>query len=680
MAARVQIILEAKDASSGVLRAITGQFGELGSLVEEMTSKNVNWGNVAQMAATMVITGVKDAVKVTTEYTEAVRDQMLISGQGAEASSRFIQVLDDYQISADDAKTATRALTKEGLAPTIETIAELSGQYQQLNTVEEKNAFVMKNLGRSGQQWLNLLNQGPTAIMAMNDAVNQNLILNEQNIQAYEEYRLGLDAWNDSIMAAKVALGNELLPVMTEVMTGIANGNAIREEANRLMMEGAAHNREEALAMAEANVERLAATEATKAQADALSGELVPSMQDAAAAAAEMSKENTTLLGTITSIQSETERYTSTQEDLRAKMTELKTAYQEGQVPQEEYKAKVKEITAAMKENELAHIQAGNKIVFSLVQQKMAIDGLSDTEMAALERMGVGMGIFEQESVDMAKTFLAAASNMVDNAGAMDDALRDPLGALIGINEKVEGLAAKSGQMWDYYVNIHVSGHIPNLGALNQANQAQTNQCFVAGTLITMADGTTKPIEDIAVDDIVLTYDFEAKKNVPARVTATHYHPAEQTDGYLLINGIGVTGNHQMWTPEGWVPAEDLKFGDCLVRVSGKLFPVVSIQSIPKSVPTYNLHVDNDSHNYYADGVLVHNKQTGGTVYAGAPYMVGERGAEPFFPSQNGRILGHAESLHALSLGGGGGQTNYFYGNVELTIGSDASAGIMNIR
>jgi len=68
---------------------------------------------------------------------------------------------------------------------------------------------------------------------------------------------------------------------------------------------------------------------------------------------------------------------------------------------------------------------------------------------------------------------------------------------------------------------------------------------------------------------------------------------------------------------------------------------------------------------------------SGGEVYAGNPVTVGEAGKETFMPSQNGRILGHAESLHAMSLGGG---SNYFYGNVTLQISEDAAGGLLEYR
>jgi len=73
----------------------------------------------------------------------------------------------------------------------------------------------------------------------------------------------------------------------------------------------------------------------------------------------------------------------------------------------------------------------------------------------------------------------------------------------------------------------------------------QGDTCFLAGTPIALSDGTEKPIEDVKVGDIVLSYDEERKSNVASIVKKTFYHPEEQSNGYLVINNkLKVTPNH----------------------------------------------------------------------------------------------------------------------------------------
>jgi hypothetical protein len=45
---------------------------------------------------------------------------------------------------------------------------------------------------------------------------------------------------------------------------------------------------------------------------------------------------------------------------------------------------------------------------------------------------------------------------------------------------------------------------------------------------------------------------------------------------------------------------------------------------------------------------------SGGEVLANAPYWVGERGPEPFFPSQGGRMLSHEDAMSAMASGSSG--------------------------
>ena len=50
----------------------------------------------------------------------------------------------------------------------------------------------------------------------------------------------------------------------------------------------------------------------------------------------------------------------------------------------------------------------------------------------------------------------------------------------------------------------------------------------------------------------------------------------------------------------------------------------------------------------------------GGPAMSGGAYWVGERGPEPFFPAENGRVLSSAEAKSALAGGGSGGGDTYF--------------------
>src|SRR3990170_3718307 len=78
-------------------------------------------------------------------------------------------------------------------------------------------------------------------------------------------------------------------------------------------------------------------------------------------------------------------------------------------------------------------------------------------------------------------------------------------------------------------------------------------------------------------------------------------------------------------------------------------------------------------------------KQLGGPVSAGQPYIVGERGWEPFFPAVNGRVLSHADAMRAISnttntTNRGGDNYNININNYNAAAAAMSIAQIQRIR
>lgn len=139
---------------------------------------------------------------------------------------------------------------------------------------------------------------------------------------------------------------------------------------------------------------------------------------------------------------------------------------------------------------------------------------------------------------------------------------------------------------------------------------------FVAGTLVLLADGNTKPIEDIQLGDQVLATDPETGETAAKPVTdllgsqgLKHLVAITvdgDTDGPLIATGV-----HPFWVDgQGWVDAEDLWPGDLLREADGDLVKVLSVRMWDQAdTRVYNFTVG-DLHTYYVladEPVLVHN-------------------------------------------------------------------------
>ena len=144
--------------------------------------------------------------------------------------------------------------------------------------------------------------------------------------------------------------------------------------------------------------------------------------------------------------------------------------------------------------------------------------------------------------------------------------------------------------------------------------------CFLAGTLITMFDGTTKSIESIQVGDIIL----EALTDTPTRVIGVKaqahnvdrwvFSPDKKTEPYI-------TEEHPFYNDNNELCA----ISDLATTMAPWLGPIKVVnvpnkKKIKESVTVYNLMLETGE-SHYANGIKVNNiVKTGGTyalVYKG---------------------------------------------------------------
>lgn len=152
---------------------------------------------------------------------------------------------------------------------------------------------------------------------------------------------------------------------------------------------------------------------------------------------------------------------------------------------------------------------------------------------------------------------------------------------------------------------MNASGHLPAVCRVNS---------FVPATLVLMADGTTKPIADVHVGDMVMAADPETGERGPRGVTDTIVGDGVKELVDIEIDGdvVTATDGHPFWVDdEGrWVDAEDLEAGDVLLLADGDTVTIDAVRERTEVRRVHNLTVDG-IHTYYVvagdDPVLVHN-------------------------------------------------------------------------
>ena len=201
---------------------------------------------------------------------------------------------------------------------------------------------------------------------------------------------------------------------------------------------------------------------------------------------------------------------------------------------------------------------------------------------------------------------------------AVGDYLLDSDGNEVEITAKTEN----SGDVTWYSLDVE------DIDTYFQSNILVHNippKCFVAGTPITMGDGTIKGIELVEVGEEIMNYDFDNEEIKVGKVlsieTPTHADIVEISFGdkktkntfdhpYWVV-GKGWSSYKPQWTEKRYdIETKQLEIADkCLELHNGKLveIEITDLQEDINPVQTYSLEIETH-HNYFANDVLVHNK------------------------------------------------------------------------
>ncbi|MER6007438.1 polymorphic toxin-type HINT domain-containing protein [Nonomuraea angiospora] len=176
------------------------------------------------------------------------------------------------------------------------------------------------------------------------------------------------------------------------------------------------------------------------------------------------------------------------------------------------------------------------------------------------------------------------------------------------------GVAAKSG----------VKGLTKLVGVLGKSGSVIAKACssFVPGTLVVMADGSRRPIEEIRVGDEVLATDPATGETAAKKVSALINSSGTKNLIKITIKAgdkgnagpqaVIATAQHPFWVPsrQEWVDATYLQSDAWLRTPAGSWIQITDVKRWTAPQQVYNLTVA-DLHTYYVvagnASVLVHN-------------------------------------------------------------------------
>lgn len=419
MADEILIRFSVKDDGSPVIERVNEKLGQTAKQTNalvpgvENARKSLtgfvsdNASVIAILAATAV--ALKSAYNEYAKLAGGVRDFALVSGQSAEEASRFIQVLDDYELTVEDATQASRFLKEKGLTPNIDTLAMLADRFKQIKDPAERLVFIQENLGRGGAKWVNILNQEGDALRKASAEVNKNLILTDQQIRKYELARLATDEMSDSWQGFTVSIGSAIGEIIVENQA-ITRANEILKANGTIVTYNTQFTDEYKEALAQAKAEQMAHTEAINASSDAAQIN-AESTEQLIAKQKELSDHLVGMIGLINNMQSAEESYTEKSNALADERAtaeaELATLRAQGY---SEYSEQVqgaldKIETVKQSEAELAAERDKQTLQFisNILAENLARDGWTKSEFEAFAKQQEAWGLWSADVVAKAQ-------------------------------------------------------------------------------------------------------------------------------------------------------------------------------------------------------------------------------------------------------------------------------------
>jgi hypothetical protein len=166
-------------------------------------------------------------------------------------------------------------------------------------------------------------------------------------------------------------------------------------------------------------------------------------------------------------------------------------------------------------------------------------------------------------------------------------------------------------------------GVLATAAAFANCSNVYRDSCFIGSTRVATPRGLRR-IEELLVGDEVYAWDLVAHERVVRKVSAVHRAKAREVRRIRYASGAigGVTPSHPVFAADSctWIEARELTTGTPVLvwdLDSTRIETIAEITATEAPEPefaVFNLTIDGPESNYFADGVLVHNKFSDGPM------------------------------------------------------------------
>lgn len=279
--------------------------------------------------------------------------------------------------------------------------------------------------------------------------------------------------------------------------------------------------------------------------------------------------------------------------------------------------------TSAELQKVLKEIEACTKLIAKLSKISSDVTYCTSNLSLVLESLELGLtdndvpvgGEQIEERKNKLTTFNQTTKNAIEKVQKRLNVLQEKASQL---RSKLAALEAELAEALEEEAAAAQSGGGYKAGSAAQASAARNSvvACFKKGVKVLTNYGYLD-IDNIKVNDLVMSYNFDTNSNEYSKVIKTFEHKDINDDLYTITCGsivIEATSMHPICVSLnntlGFINAKDLKIGNRLVDYEGNIHEITSITCESVTDTFYNIEVENN-HNYYVteNNILVHNKR-----------------------------------------------------------------------
>ena len=197
--------------------------GAMGGMVKGLADVQAGFNMVGQVVA--VAGQALDAtVGKAMRWGDEMGDLSQLTGTSVEATSEFAATMELLGIKSGDLTKTIKALTDQGIQPTMENIKKLASEYQAIQDPVERNEFLFKRFGKQAGDVAEVLGKTSSELDTFTQAArNSGKVIDEETAAAAERLSVNVAIMQQRFEGLTIAVGNGAIPVLNDAYTGAEN-------------------------------------------------------------------------------------------------------------------------------------------------------------------------------------------------------------------------------------------------------------------------------------------------------------------------------------------------------------------------------------------------------------------------------------------------------------------------